>query len=79
MKLTGEDLNTWGKPVPVPLCPSQIPRGLTRDQTLATTLGSWQLTARAMAQPLIVSYTKENIVYDYFFAILYLCDEPFKG
>jgi hypothetical protein len=25
-----------------------------------------------------ISYAKENIVYGYFFAILYLCDLPFK-
>jgi hypothetical protein len=39
------------KPVPVPLCPPQIPHRLTRDQTLASALGGQRLTAWAMAQP----------------------------
>jgi hypothetical protein len=29
MRLTGENQRTRGKPVPVPLCPPQIPHGLT--------------------------------------------------
>jgi hypothetical protein len=33
MKLTGENQSTREKPVPVPLCPPQIPHGLTRDRT----------------------------------------------
>jgi hypothetical protein len=33
MKLTGENRITREKPVPVPLCPPQIPRGPTRDRT----------------------------------------------
>jgi hypothetical protein len=33
MKLTGENRSTGGKPVPVPLCPPQTPRGLTWDRT----------------------------------------------
>jgi hypothetical protein len=66
MKLTREDRNTRGKPVPGPLCPPQIPRGLTGDRTQSSVLGGWRITT--------LSYTKDNIVYDYFFAILYLCD-----
>jgi hypothetical protein len=37
-------------------------------------VGGWQLTACAMARPQIISYTEEKIVYEYLFAILYLCD-----
>jgi hypothetical protein len=36
------------KPVPVPLCPTQIPHGLTRDRTRASTVGDRQLTAWAI-------------------------------
>jgi hypothetical protein len=39
------------KPVPVPLCPPQIPHGLTRDRTRASAVGGWRLTAWAMARP----------------------------
>jgi hypothetical protein len=74
LKLTRENRNTRGNPVPVPLCPPQTPRGLARDRTRASALGSRRLTAWAMAQPEIISYTKENIVYEYFFAISCLCD-----
>jgi hypothetical protein len=40
-----------GKPVPVPLCPPQIPHGLTRDRTLASAVRGRRLTAWAMARP----------------------------
>jgi hypothetical protein len=36
MKLTGENRSTRGKPVPVPLCPPQIPHGFTRDRARAS-------------------------------------------
>jgi hypothetical protein len=39
------------KPVPVPLCPPQIPHGLTRDRTRASAMGGRRLTAWAMARP----------------------------
>jgi hypothetical protein len=39
------------KPVPVPLCPPQAPRGLTWDRTRASAVGGRQLTAGAMARP----------------------------
>jgi hypothetical protein len=42
------------KPVPVPLCPPQIPHRLTRDRTRASAVGCWRLTAWAMARPIIV-------------------------
>jgi hypothetical protein len=39
------------KPVPVPLCAPQIPRGLTQDRTRASAVGGRRLTAWAMARP----------------------------
>jgi hypothetical protein len=39
------------KPVPVPLCPPQIPHGLTRDRNRASAVGDRRLTAWAMARP----------------------------
>jgi hypothetical protein len=36
-----------GKPVPVPLCPQQIPHGLTRDRTRVSAVGGyWNSEAR---------------------------------
>jgi hypothetical protein len=40
------------KPAPVPLCPPQIPHGLTWDRTRASAVGGRWLTAWAMARPL---------------------------
>jgi hypothetical protein len=39
------------KPVPVPLCPPQIPHGLTRYRPRASAVGGRRLTAWAMARP----------------------------
>jgi hypothetical protein len=39
------------KPVPVPLRPPWIPRGLTRDRTRASTVRGRRLTAWAMTRP----------------------------
>jgi hypothetical protein len=39
------------EPVPVPLCPPQIPHGLTRDRTRTFAVGDRRLTAWAMARP----------------------------
>jgi hypothetical protein len=36
---------------PVPLCPPQIPHDLTWARTRAAVVGSWWLTAWAMARP----------------------------
>jgi hypothetical protein len=47
--------STRRKPTPVPLCPPQIPHGLTWDQTRSAAVGSQRLTARAMARPDIIS------------------------
>jgi hypothetical protein len=40
--------STLRKPAPVPLCPPQIPYAVTRALTLAASVGSQRLTARAM-------------------------------
>jgi hypothetical protein len=40
-----------GKPVPVPLCPPQIPHGLTRYRTRAFAVRGRPLTAWAMTRP----------------------------
>jgi hypothetical protein len=40
-----------GKPVPVPLCPPQIPHGLTWDRTRFSAVRGRRLTAWAMARP----------------------------
>jgi hypothetical protein len=39
------------KPVPVPLCPPQIPHRLNRDRTRPSAVGGRRLTAWAMARP----------------------------
>jgi len=41
------------KPVPVSLYPPQIPRGLTRAQTRASTVRCWRLSDWAMVWPLL--------------------------
>jgi hypothetical protein len=47
-----ENQRTRGKkPVPMPLCPPQIPHGLTRDRTRASAVRGRQQTAWAMARP----------------------------
>ena len=49
------------KPVPLPLCPPQIPHGLTRNRTRASAVGSRRLTAWAMTRPrLLPSLGREN-------------------
>jgi hypothetical protein len=45
------------KPVPVILCPPQIPRGLTLDRTRASAVGGRRLTAWTMAR-MISAFTK---------------------
>jgi hypothetical protein len=44
------------KPAPVPLCPPQIPYGLTRDRTRACAVGGRPLTAWAMARTKHMDY-----------------------
>ena len=52
MKLTRENPRTWGKkPVPVPLCPPQIPHGLIWDRTRVSAVRGRRTTVWAMARP----------------------------
>jgi hypothetical protein len=44
------------KPVPVPLCPPQIPRGLTQVRTRTSAVRGRWLTTWAMARPTVCSY-----------------------
>jgi hypothetical protein len=41
MVLTGETEELGEEPVPVPLCPPQIPHGLTRARTRASAVTKW--------------------------------------
>jgi hypothetical protein len=50
--IDGKTEELGGKPVPVLLCPSQIPHGLPWVRTLASTVRSRWLTAWAMAWPI---------------------------
>jgi hypothetical protein len=52
MRIGRGNRSTRRKPAPVPLCPPQIPHDLTWDRTQAATVGSWRLTAWAMAWPI---------------------------
>jgi hypothetical protein len=45
----------------VPLCPSQIPRDLTRARTRATAVESRRITAWAMARPKILPLPESNL------------------
>jgi hypothetical protein len=48
------------KPVPMPLCPPQIPHVLTRDRTRASAVGGRRLTARST-----VVHTKHSAIWNY--------------
>jgi hypothetical protein len=52
-KLTGVNRQLGEKPFPVPLCPPQIPHGLTWDRTRASAVEGRRLTAWAMARPFV--------------------------
>jgi hypothetical protein len=53
--LQGKIEELGGKTVPVPLCPSQIPHGLTQVRTLASAVRGRRVTAWTMARPCNVS------------------------
>jgi hypothetical protein len=70
-----EILGGGGEPIPVPLCPPQIPHGLTRDRTWASAVRSRPLTAWAMARPLSVllqSYLRRCAKHVHELYIIYL-------
>jgi hypothetical protein len=50
MRIGRGNRSTQRKPVPVPLCPPQIPHGLTWDRTRIAAVESWRLTAWVMAR-----------------------------
>jgi hypothetical protein len=58
MVLTGDTEEIGEKPVPVPLCPPQIPHGPNRMRTPASEMRGRRLTASDMARPLLLSYTE---------------------
>jgi hypothetical protein len=61
------------KPVPVPLCPPQISRGLSRARTRASAVGGRQQTVWAMARPeilLLGKRTAANQLLKYIYRIL---------
>jgi hypothetical protein len=70
MKLTGEDRNTRGKTCPSVTLPTTNPT--CTDPGSNTGLGAGRPAANRVSHgtTLIISYTKENIVYEYFFPIL---------
>jgi hypothetical protein len=51
MRIGRGNRTTRRKPAPVPLCPLQIPHGLTWDRTRDAAVGSRRLTAWAVARP----------------------------
>jgi hypothetical protein len=51
MRIGRRSRSTWRKPTPVPLCSPQIQHDLIWAGTRAAVVGSWRLTACAMAQP----------------------------
>ena len=50
MKLTGENRSSREKPVPVPLCPPQIPHGLTQDRTRTSAVRGLPLGTASSAE-----------------------------
>jgi hypothetical protein len=57
MRIGRGNWRSWRKPTPVPPCPPQIPH----DLTWATVMGSWQLSAWAVAWPATLSYIHVGI------------------
>jgi hypothetical protein len=51
MRIGRGNRSTQRKAAPVPLCPPQFPHDLTWDGTRAAAVGSWRLTAWAVAPP----------------------------
>ena len=79
MKLTGETEVLGEKPVPVPLCPPQIPHGPIRDQTRASAVRGRRLAAWAMAGP-NVCFLRSNLVLVclmYLYSIFYILSAGF--
>jgi hypothetical protein len=56
----GEQKNSWENPVPVRLCPTHIPHGLTRVLTLASAVTGRRQTAWTMARVAINTWVKSR-------------------
>jgi hypothetical protein len=54
MKIDRGNRSTWRKPLPVRICPPQIPHYLTRARTRAAAVGSQRLTAWATVRKFCV-------------------------
>jgi hypothetical protein len=59
MRIGRGNRSTRSKPAPVPIFPPQIPHDLTWDRTWAAAMRSRQLTAWAMAWPVITQKSTE--------------------
>jgi hypothetical protein len=51
MRIGRGNRSTPNKPAPVPFCPPRIPYELSRFRNRTAVMGSWRLTAWAMARP----------------------------
>jgi hypothetical protein len=51
MIVTGSNQELRGKTVPMPLCPPQIPHGITRARNRASEVRGRRLIAQTMAEP----------------------------
>jgi hypothetical protein len=52
--------STRRKPVPVPLCPAQIPNDLTRTRTWTSAFASWRLTTGVTTLLTTYVYNKQT-------------------
>jgi hypothetical protein len=64
MKTGRGNRSTRRKPAPAPLCPPHISHVRTRARTRAASVGSWRLTAWAMARPRNQETVKHKFHYD---------------
>jgi hypothetical protein len=62
MRIGRGNRSTRRKPAPVPLCPPQIPNGLTRARTRSASVGSRRLTAWAMARTISVTLYSQSVL-----------------
>jgi hypothetical protein len=66
--------STQRKPVPVPICPPQIPHDLTWDRNQSSAMGNWLLTTRAMAwqtSELPIHLHNQHIMYSYLLYVVH--------
>jgi hypothetical protein len=72
MRIGRGNQSIWRKPAPVPLCPPQNPHDMTWAWTRAAAVGSWQLTAWAMAGPemTVSHYISLGNIYQWWFTMI---------